>query len=195
MIIRFNPIAIILILALAIFTDGIDGFLAISEESKGRISFSIYLRSLTGDRKAKELVSKSKANIARIAPYGPRMDVAGDRVMELCLWIAFVYVHLIPLILLLTIIIRHAVADSLMGLRGTSSKMNSRIGAMIYKSNTSRAGINVMKFVTFAYLALQYVWGYPAIIGYALVAILFVYIMARGFAEIYDTALSLPRTA
>jgi phosphatidylglycerophosphate synthase len=188
---RFNPIIIVLLIAIAIATDGIDGFLAIHEESKGKISVSTYIAALTGDQKARKTVGESKLRVAKIAPYGPRMDVAGDRVMEISLWIAFTYVHVIPLILTLLIIARHAIADALMGAKGTSSKMSSRFAQIVYKSNFSRAAINVLKFVTFSYLAFQYVWNYPAVIGYVLVAALFLFIMARGAAEIYESSISM----
>lgn len=184
---RVNPIAIAILIAVALLTDGIDGFLAIHEESKGKIGLGTYLSALRGDRHARELVGKSKSAIEKIAPYGPRMDVAGDRVMELSLWAVFTYVHIVPMILFLLIIIRHAVADAMMGSKGTSSRMSSRLGAIVYKSNTSRALINVLKFATFAYLAFQYVWNYNPLVGDVLIALLFLYIMARGIAEVYES--------
>ena len=50
-----------------------------------------------------------------------------------------------------------------------------------------RAGINVVKVVTFSYLMLVYIANYPISIGYALIAILVLYIMARGAGQIYES--------
>ena len=118
------------------------------------------------------------------------MDIAGDRVAEYSMWVVFTYLHIIPLIILLLIIVRHSFADAMMGAKGTSSKMKSPFARAIYSSNTSRAVINALKFITFAYLILVYVNSYPILIGYVLVGALFTFIMLRGTAEIYESAKS-----
>jgi hypothetical protein len=74
-----------------------------------------------------------------------------------------------------------------MGVKGTSAKMKTRFARIVYSSNIARGGVNVVKFLTFAYLALAFAYGYPIIIGYALTVILLVYILLRGSAEIYES--------
>ena len=51
----------------------------------------------------------------------------------------------------------------------------------------SRAAANILKFLTFGYLMLQYVAGYPAAIGQALIAILVIFSVVRGASEIYES--------
>jgi phosphatidylglycerophosphate synthase len=120
------------------------------------------------------------------ARFGPRIDVAGDRAVEYILWITYTYVGVLPLFVVFIAVIRHSFVDAFMAAKGTSSKMKTRFAQKVYSSNIGRGGINVVKFLAFSYLSLMYVWGYPAIIGYALVAILLAYIVIRGAAEIYE---------
>jgi phosphatidylglycerophosphate synthase len=185
-IIKFNPFVIIILLAVAIILDAIDGFFALYEVSKGKIGFLTYLKHSLGDKKAKEHVAKYKAEISKIAPAGARIDVAGDRIIEFGFWMLFLYLHIVPLWIVIAVVIRHAFADALMGAKGTSMKAKTSIARRLYTSNLSRWGINVVKFVTFSYLVLVYVAGYPALIGTVLVYVLFAFIMLRGAAEIYE---------
>ncbi len=184
---RFYPIATILLIALVIVLDGVDGYFAVREESKASISFATYLSAAFGESKAREEVKRIKQKIKEHAPHGARMDVAGDRVVEYSMWIVFTYVHILPIYVLLIVLIRHSFADALMAAKGTSSKMRTGIAKALYSSNIARGGINVLKFLAFSYLVLMYVWSYPYIIGYVLTAALVLYILARGAAEIYES--------
>ncbi len=185
--IQFNPWITILLIAIVMLFDGLDGYFAIREQSKGKISFGRYLSAALGNKKNKDIVSKSKHSIQKSTPYGPRMDIAGDRFIEYSFWVVFTYVHILPIYVIILILIRHSFVDALMGARGTSSKMKTAFGRMMYSSNIARGGVNVVKFVAFSYLVLMYVANYPAIVGYALTAILVVYILLRGIAEIYES--------
>lgn len=179
----------IILIAVIIAMDGLDGYLAVREESKGGISFTRYLAAAIGNTnsKAKEQIKKIKQSISKHAPHGARMDVAGDRVVEYSLWIVFVYLHVLPIWVLLIVVIRHSFVDTLMAAKGTSSKMKTGFAKFMYSSNIARSGINVLKFVTFSYLILMYAYGYPALIGYILTAALVIYILARGAAEVYES--------
>jgi phosphatidylglycerophosphate synthase len=185
-IVKFNAFLIIILLAIAMLSDAIDGYFAVRDESKGRIGFITYLKATTGNKKQWEIVHKIKQRVSKSAPYGPRIDIAGDRISEYVLWVTFAFLHIVPLFILFAIIIRHSFADALLGAKGTSSKMHSKIAKTLYASNISRAGIQITKFVTFSYLTLVYVLSYPLWIGYVLIGILTVYIIARGIAEIYE---------
>lgn len=186
-VIKFSPLAIILLIAFVMALDGVDGYFAVSEESEGRIGFGTYLSAAFGNVEAKAKVGKVKQGIRKSAPHGARMDVAGDRVVEYSLWIVFTYVHILPIFVILIVLVRHSFVDALMAAKGTSSKMKTRLGKALYSSNLARGGINVVKFVTFSYLTLMYIWNYPAIIGYVLTAILVIYIVARGVAEVSES--------
>ncbi len=184
---KFSPYITVGIFIISIALDGVDGYLAVWQVSEGKVSFGQYLNAaISGNKKAKEEISKYKEKVAAQAKFGPRMDVAGDRVAEYSMWIVFTYVGIVPLIVLLLIVIRHSFADALMGARGTSSKMKTKFARLVYSSNASRAGINVLKIVTFSYLILMYGANYPALAGYVLVALLFIFVMLRGIAEIYE---------
>ena len=185
---KLNPAIPISLLLISIISDALDGFAALHSVSKGSVSFLEYLKYSLGDKSNAKKISDLKASVSKTAKFGPRMDVAGDRITEYSMWALFIYVHVIPLFVLLIIIVRHSIADALMGAKGTSSKMKTRVARVVYSSNIiGRAGINVMKFVTFAYLMLVYISGYPINIGYALVAVLVLYILARGVAQVQES--------
>ena len=65
--------------------------------------------------------------------------------------------------------------------------MKTGFAKAVYSSNIGRGFVNVVKFVTFAYLPFVYISGYPIIVGYVLVAVLVAYIMLRGAAELYES--------
>jgi phosphatidylglycerophosphate synthase len=185
--IKFNPAVSIILLAVAFALDGVDGYLALRAISKGRISAKMYLEYSLGDRKNAKLIKEFKHNIEKSAKYGPRLDVAGDRILEYCFWVVFTYLDIVPLFVLLIIIIRHSLADAFLGVKGTSSKTKSSIAKMLYTSSASRAFANILKFVTFSYLILVYVSAYPIIPAYVLIALLTIWIVARGAAEVYES--------
>ncbi len=185
--IKFSPAITILLLIIMFVLDAVDGFFGIREASGNKVGLATYVKAALGEERAKKIVSYYKKRERAIAKFGPRIDVAGDRIIEYTLWIAFTYIGIIPLFVLFIVIIRHSFADALMGARGTSSKMKTRFAKLVYSSNIGRGGINVVKIVTFAYLILVYVSSYPISIGYALIAILVTYILVRGAAEIYES--------
>lgn len=182
-----NPVFPIALLA-AIFTlDGLDGYLAVRELEGKRMGFSTYLRCVFGSAGEREKLSAIKERIEEKAKYGPRLDVAGDRIVEYSMWFVFTYLKIIPILVLLVIIIRHSVVDAFMGTRGTSSKMKTRQAKFLYKSNFGRGSINVFKFVTFSYLVLVFTSSFPIIIGYVLAALLVLYVVVRGVAEVRES--------
>ncbi len=183
----FNPFVSIALFAIALALDAADGYLAIFESSGGKIGPGSYISSFLGDAKARKAVKVERLRTSKLAPYGPRLDIIGDRIIEYTLWMLFAYVHVVPLFVLFIIVVRNCTADGLMGPRGTSSKMKSAFARVMYASAPSRAAANVLKFLTFSYLMLQYVAGYPAIVGQALVAILVIFSVVRGASEICES--------
>lgn len=184
-IVKFDVLITILLLALSIFLDSVDGFLALREASKGKIGLSEYLGYISG--KNSKRVLTIKRGISKKYPWGPRMDIAGDRITEYVMWIVFTFLHVLPIFILFIIVIRHSFADAFMAAKGTSSKTLSSFSRIFYTSNWSRAVINILKFITFVYLILVYVMNYQMYIGYLLVAVLVGFILLRGSAEIYET--------
>ncbi len=183
---RIFPFFAVLTLGIAIALDGVDGFVALKEASNGKITLRQYFEHASG-KKRSAYIDRIKQNISKKAPWGPRFDVAGDRVTEYVMWILFLFVGILPFFVMIIIIIRHSFADAMMGLRGTSSKEASWLSRTFYKSNWSRASINVLKFLTFGYLILAYVLSYPMVIAYALIALCVGFIVLRGVAEVYDS--------
>ena len=144
------------------------------------------LRFALGDKEAGELVKRAKAAVKSKSVFGPRLDIAGDRVIEYTFWIVFTYVGILPLFVILLVLVRHSFVDALMGARGTSSKLKTRFARIVYGSKAGRGWINVVKPATFIYLAFVYIAGWPLWIGYVLTAVLVTYIMLRGAAEVHE---------
>jgi phosphatidylglycerophosphate synthase len=185
--IGFNPFVSVGLFAIALILDGADGYMAVLEASNGKLTLGKYIQGLTGNAKLKAAIKEAKLKAGKIAPYGARLDIIGDRITEYTFWILFTYLHVIPLFVFLIVIIRNCSADGLMGLKGTSAKMKTAFARIMYASAPSRAAANVLKFLTFGYLMLEYVGGYPVIIGQALVAILVIFMVVRGASEIYES--------
>lgn len=186
-IIKADPVIAIILLALAFILDGVDGYLALREASKGKVSIPMYLSYSLGNREHSKEIKAYKESIAKTAKYGPRFDVAADRITEYLFWALFAVLSIIPFFVLIIVIIRHSLADAFLGAKGTSSKMTSNFAKVVYASNFSRSAINILKFVTFSYLILVYVWAYPTTIGYILVFFTVLLILLRGAAEIYES--------
>lgn len=184
---KLSALAVIILIAVVVSLDAFDGFLAVSEQSKGKFSLASYIRALLGNRRLAAEASRIKRRISRSARHGARMDVGGDRAVEYIFWTTFTYLAIVPLFVMILVIIRHSFVDAVMGSKGTSSKMKTGFARAVYSSNLGRGGINVLKFLTFSYLALVYISGYPIIAGYMLTALLVIYIMARGAAELYES--------
>ncbi len=183
---KVNPIIDVLIFAVALAMDGVDGYLAVHESSNGKIGAGLYIRAMMGNVSAIKQVNEARAKTAKIAGYGPRLDIAADRITEMAFWGLFAFLHLIPFFLFVLVLIRHSVVDAFMGAKGTSSKMKSRIAKALYSSNWSRALANVLKFVTFSYLMFEYILGYPSVIGTSLAVLLAAFIIVRGAAELHE---------
>ncbi|MGC8567691.1 MAG: hypothetical protein ACP5RP_00600 [Candidatus Micrarchaeia archaeon] len=186
-IIKFYPYFLIFLLAIAFLLDAVDGFFAVRESSKGKVSFVLYVKAAMGNHMLKQEIKKYKEETKKYAKYGARMDIAGDRAVEYSLWIAFTYLHIIPLFVLLIVILRHSFVDAFMAAKGTSSKLKTKFAKAVYSSNIGRGGINIVKFATFSYLILVYATNAPISIGYILVTILLFYILLRGAAEVYES--------
>lgn len=186
-IIQVNPIISIALLAIAFIMDGVDGFFALREASKGKISISMYLDYSLGNKKYAKKIKSLKESIGKTAKHGPRFDIAADRITEYALWVLFTVLGIVPFFVLIIVIIRHSIADAFLGMKGTSSKMKTSIAKMFYASSVSRGGVNIVKFVTFSYLILVYVSGFPILPAYILIFILVLFILVRGTAEVYES--------
>jgi phosphatidylglycerophosphate synthase len=158
-IIKYNPIVTLSLFIFMFALDGLDGLLARRDIKKG----------------------------LKPSAYGAKFDIAGDRVTEYSFWILFTVLGVIPLFIIFLIVIRHSFSDAMTAAsKKTFSNMSTKFGKIAY-SHVSRGLINILKFITFFYLALEYILGYPMIIGYILVGLLVIYIWLRGAAEIYES--------
>jgi phosphatidylglycerophosphate synthase len=184
---KLDPIVPVAIFIVVLALDGVDGFLALNEASSGRIGIATYLGYALGGIDAAKLVEKYKPKMAKEAHNGPRIDIAGDRILEYSLWMLFIYVKLLPFFVILLIIGRHSLADALMGSKGTSAKSKTKFARMLYSSKGSRLVANVLKALAFSYLMLVYISGWNLYVGYALAAMLVTFVMLRGAAEIYES--------
>lgn len=182
-------IAFIIILAIAVayLLDAVDGYLATRDASKGKIGLIAYLKYSLGG-KTKLDVGSYKRKTAKVAPKGARIDVAGDRIVEYLFLLIFLYLHVIPFFLVIVILLvaMHSVTDALMANRGTSIKAKSAFTRIFYTSNASRWFSGFIKFLTFSYLVLIYISGYPVWIGSVIAYIMFGFVIIRGFAQIKE---------
>ncbi len=188
-IIKLNSIIIIFILLIMFALDGVDGFAAVKEAGKlnnKKITFVKYIKAAIGNQKYKKEIIELKQNITKLSKYGPRLDVAGDRIIEYSFWILFTYLNIIPLFVILIIIVRNSFADALMAAKGTSAKLKSKFARRLYSSNISRASSSILKILTFSYLIIVYINGYPILPGFVLVALLVIFIVIRGISEVYE---------
>lgn len=187
--VRYNVLLIIVLIAAMYIIDALDGYFSILSISNGTVGMLMYLRysfdSL--DKKKTDRINSFKAKSNRESRHGPRIDIAGDRVVEYTFWVLFTYLNIVPLFVIFVIVLRNSFADAFMGERGTSSKLKTRFAQWIYGSALWRGGQNVIKAVTFVYLTLVYLSGWPIFPGYVLVAILVLYSLLRGVAEIYES--------
>ncbi|MGC8479184.1 MAG: CDP-alcohol phosphatidyltransferase family protein [Candidatus Micrarchaeia archaeon] len=186
-ILKINPLLIIFLLLIAFILDGVDGYLAIREESKNTVSFISYINSFKKSSQNKKKIKEIKESISKKHKHGPRMDVAGDRAIEYALWSVFIYLNVLPFFVILIVIFRHSFVDAIMGAKGTSNKMKTKLGRIVYSSSIGRGGVNVVKFLTFSYLTFVYVSDFPIFFGYILTGILLLYIVVRGVAEVVES--------
>ncbi len=185
---KLNPVLLIAGIVVERIVDGLDGYFAIREASSGRLGFISYVNaSIFGNPSVEKQIKNYKEAAKKAAPYGARIDIAGDRAVEYMFWLTFTYLNLVPLWVFILVIIRHTFVDAIMGARGTSAQMKTKFGQMVYSSNFSRAMINAPKTLAFSYLVLVYILGWPLWIGYVLVAVFVINIMLRGIAQIYDS--------
>jgi phosphatidylglycerophosphate synthase len=185
--VRFNPWAVVAALAFTYVIDGLDGYASLWSVSNGSLGISTYLRYSFGDKSDTKKIKSLKEKAHKEAKYGPRFDVAGDRVSEYVLWFLFTYLNIIPIFVLFIVILRNSFVDAFMGGKGTSSRLKTRFARAVYGSAAGRGGVNVVKWLTFSYLALVYLINWPVSVGYALTAILVIYIVLRGIAEMHES--------
>ncbi len=158
--IKYDPAVTLFIFILMFAMDGFDGWLA-----------------------RREVVKRGLAP----SKYGARFDIAGDRITEYSFWVLFTVLGIIPFFVIFIIIIRHSFADAFTSASGkTFSNMRTAFGRIAY-NHVSRGLINILKFVTFFYLALEYIYSWPLTAGYILTALLVGYICLRGLAEVYES--------
>ncbi len=184
--VKFNPVAILLLMLIMFVLDALDGFAAVGEASSGKVTFFDYLSAVSGNPAKKKLVSRYKNSISIKYSYSGRLDIAGDRVIEYVLWITFVYLTLIPIWVLFIVVLRHSFVDAMFAVKGTSSRLKNRFASALYTSALGRFFGAALKGMAFGYLVLVYVWGWPLTVGYVLVATAVIYILIRGIADIYE---------
>lgn len=185
-VLRVHPAIPIILLAISLTLDGVDGYLALRQHSDRKLGLIAYARYIIGDPSDSEAIQKARRKIEQRFPLGPRIDIAGDRITEYALWTLFLGLHLIPFYIVLIVIARHSVADGFMAAKGTSSTMRTSIGRTIYASSLARASSVVIKFLTFSYFMLAYILNYPLWVGYVLMAALVSHILLRGAAEVAE---------
>jgi phosphatidylglycerophosphate synthase len=100
--------------------------------------------------------------------FGSVLDIAADRTYELCLWVCFADLRLIPVAIPLIIIARTTLTDALRSIgvgQGTApfAQHRTALGRFLVGSTWMRTGYSVSKVMAFCGLALaQALAGFPA---------------------------------
>ncbi len=175
--VKFNALATVALILITFFMDELDGYFALGK----RTNLLHYLKVEASGRHV-----YSQEDVENLPRYGSALDIAGDRITEYTFWVVFTYLHVVPLFILFIVFIRNSISDAF---TSTSKKnfhnMQTKFGKIAY-SHLARGAIGVSKAIVFSYLALVYILGWPATIGYVLVAYLITFFLLRGAAEIYE---------
>src|SRR5271157_839519 len=94
--VKVNAIIPILLLALAFVLDGVDGYLALREASKSKVTIAMYVDYSLGGKANAARIKSLKQSIGKTAKHGPRFDFAGDRIMEYSMWVVFSFLAIVP---------------------------------------------------------------------------------------------------
>ncbi|NPA76506.1 MAG: CDP-alcohol phosphatidyltransferase family protein [Candidatus Diapherotrites archaeon] len=125
--------------------------------------------------------------------HGSLLDVVGDRITEIVLWLTFLYLRMVPLWAPIIILSRAVITDAIRAkaaAHGSSvyGMISTKIGAALVKSRWSRGLYGGSKAIFFILLTL---WrygvvqvSYSFVVGYA--AYLTVYSLLRGIPVVLD---------
>lgn len=179
-IIKLSAVLVVLLMVLMFVMDNLDGYFALSVRPSMSDFISYIRHEATGRERSSEKSSKKPPK------YGAYLDIAGDRITEYTFWIIFTYLSILPLFVVLIIVVRNSLSDAFTASKGkTFSEMKSAFGR-IASSHISRGLYGTLKAVNFIYLSLVFILGWPIWIGYLLTAIVVVFSLFRGSAEVYE---------
>ncbi len=180
--IRFNPVVVVLVLFFLFISDAFDGYFA----TLGKHTLPDFLGYFWNEAMGRKKTKKFPKKMPKYAAY---LDIAIDRIIDYTLWGLFTLLGLLPLIVIVVVFIRNTISDFLVVRSGkTFAKMHSAFGR-IASSHIIRGANSALKAINFAFLALVFIAGWPIAIAYVLTAITVALILLRGAAEIYEALL------
>lgn len=111
----------------------------------------ILLDSLDG------MLARARNETSRL---GSVLDIAADRAVEICLWVVFADLDLIPVLVPLTVIVRGVLVDAVRTASMHQNEtpfgiMRSRVGRWLVGTPWMRSGYGIAKALAFATLALS----------------------------------------
>jgi len=123
---------------------------------------------------------------------GSYLDLLGDRVTEIVLWLFFLYLQMIPVWAPLIIFIRGFAVDYVRLKAKKKGKtvygmLSSRAGKLLVSSSISRGGYALLKLILFTTLSLEFVFSL-SLETFVLSLVIFVVIfnLIRGLPVIYE---------
>jgi len=120
--------------------------------------------------------------------YGKRLDVAGDRITEYFYYLLFTVKGLIPIFVFPIIITRNSLVDTFFYTpKKNFSTTKTALARFFSSSRFSRFLYGFLKAVTFFYLGCVLLFSFPIIFGYILVAIIVIFSVIRGTADILES--------
>ena len=130
---------------------------------------------------------------------GSALDIAADRAVEIVFWVVFAHLHLIPIVIPITVVVRGALTDSIRSValqhgQSAHSMMRSKLGRWLVASPPMRTGYGISKGFSFGLLALTLALrsaGNPAsqqawVAGLALAWVSIVICVLRGLPVIIE---------
>jgi CDP-diacylglycerol---glycerol-3-phosphate 3-phosphatidyltransferase len=103
-------------------------------------------------------------SLKQATPFGAWLDIAGDRLVEICYWIVFSYLHWISPWIAIIFVARGILVDGIRSFAmnqgysafGEKTMMNSMLGKFLVSSRFSRVGYAVCKAVAFGLVILSH---------------------------------------
>lgn len=127
------------------------------------------------------------ARKSKPTPYGKKLDVAGDRIVEYLYYFIYSIIGLIPYFVFPIIIVRNSIVDAFFYTpKKNFSTAKTTLAKIFSSSRISRGLYNSSKALLFFYLGLVIFYGFPVNIGYYLLAFVVTFSVVRGISDIYE---------
>ena len=128
--------------------------------------------------------------------FGGWLDIAADRVVEICYWIVFAHLHWISPWIAIIFVVRGILVDGIRSFAaekgftafGDKTMMNSKIGKFLVSSRFSRVSYAVLKAMAFSLVILSQCHSNLSLIAQICVSGATVFCLIRGIPVLIESA-------